>query len=196
MGTAQHCRFGLCQDSDFAGDLEDSTSTSVGMLCVFGSRVRCLVCGCLCCCRDPGDCLSLVLVWSLPLLLSKDFWSGMGSDGFQAERRGSWILGKERAERVLAGAISIDGRKEWVSKFCSESNVWTKWRCRRCYNDIPAGLRGKYSQAIAASTRECSTGSSTSSGEEDRKSRSQEAENKELRARLEALQKKEGERAQ
>ena len=33
----------------------------------------------------------------------------------------SWNLGKERAERVLDGAISIDGRKEWICKFCSES---------------------------------------------------------------------------
>ena len=35
-----------------------------------------------CWCRDPGDCLSPVPVWSLPLFLSKDFWPGMGSDGF------------------------------------------------------------------------------------------------------------------
>ena len=35
-------------------------------------------------------------------------------------QRGSWIRGKERAERVLASAISIDGRKEWTCKFCSE----------------------------------------------------------------------------
>ena len=36
--TAQHCRLGLFQDSDFAGDLQDSKSTSGGVLCVFGSR--------------------------------------------------------------------------------------------------------------------------------------------------------------
>ena len=36
--TAQHCRLGLFQDSDFAGDLEDSKSTSDGILCIFGSR--------------------------------------------------------------------------------------------------------------------------------------------------------------
>ena len=59
--------------------------------------------------------------------------------------------------------------------------MWTRWRCRRCYNDIPAGLRGKYRQAIAAKSGEWSTGSATSSGEEDRKTRSLEAENKELR---------------
>ena len=104
----------------------------------------------VCCCRDPRDCLSLVLKWSLPLLHLKDFQSGMVSDGFQTERRGSWIPGKERAERVLASAVSIDGRNEWTCKFCSESNVWTRWRCRRCYHDIPAVLRGKYTQAVAA----------------------------------------------
>ena len=36
--TAQHCRLGLFQDSDFAGDLEDSKSTSGGVLCIVGSR--------------------------------------------------------------------------------------------------------------------------------------------------------------
>ena len=36
--TAQHCRLGLFQDSDFAGDIEDSNSTSERILCVFGSR--------------------------------------------------------------------------------------------------------------------------------------------------------------
>ena len=36
--TAKQCRLGLSQDSDFAGDLEDSKSTSGGTLCVFGSQ--------------------------------------------------------------------------------------------------------------------------------------------------------------
>ena len=36
--TAQQCRLGLFQDSDFAGDPEDSKSTSDGILCIFGSR--------------------------------------------------------------------------------------------------------------------------------------------------------------
>ena len=36
--TAQHCRLGLFQDSDFAGDREDSMSTSGGILCIFGSH--------------------------------------------------------------------------------------------------------------------------------------------------------------
>ena len=36
--TAQQCRLGLFQDSDFAGDFEDSKSSSGGVLCIFGSR--------------------------------------------------------------------------------------------------------------------------------------------------------------
>ena len=36
--TARQCWLGLFQDSDFAGDLEDSKSTSGGTLCVFGSH--------------------------------------------------------------------------------------------------------------------------------------------------------------
>ena len=35
--TAKPCRLGLFQDSDSAGDLEDSKSTSGGTLCVLGS---------------------------------------------------------------------------------------------------------------------------------------------------------------
>ena len=86
---------------------------------------------CVLCLRDSGDCLVVVF-------------------GFQAQKRGSWITGKERAERVLAHAISIDGRKEWTCKFCSESNVWTRWRCRRRYTNIEAELHRKKRQAVAA----------------------------------------------
>ena len=36
--TAKQCRLGLFQDSDFARYLEDSKSTSGGLLCIFGSQ--------------------------------------------------------------------------------------------------------------------------------------------------------------
>ena len=36
--TAKQCRLGLLQDSDSAGDLEDSKSISGGTLCTFGSH--------------------------------------------------------------------------------------------------------------------------------------------------------------
>ena len=132
---------------------------------------------CLCCAFSIP---AIVWCWCCPYFIGSQlvFW-----DGFQAQKRGMWILGKERAESVLANAISIDGRKEWTCKFCSESNVWTRWLCRRCYSD--AGRSG-----------ESSTGSTTSSGEEDRKTRSLEAEKKKLRARIDALEKKGGEGVQ
>ena len=40
----------------------------------------------------------------------------MGSDGYQTQRRSSWVLETERAERVLADAITMDGRKECICK--------------------------------------------------------------------------------
>ena len=36
--TALHCRTGLFQDADLAGNLQDSQSTSGGIVCIFGSR--------------------------------------------------------------------------------------------------------------------------------------------------------------
>ena len=39
--TAKQCRLGLFQDSDFAGDLEDSKSASGGTLCVFWKSYIC-----------------------------------------------------------------------------------------------------------------------------------------------------------
>ena len=36
--TAKQCSLRLFQDSDYAGDLEDSTSTSGGTLCIFGNH--------------------------------------------------------------------------------------------------------------------------------------------------------------
>ena len=102
----------------------------------------------LCVCLS-FSCAGVVLA----ALALERFLSGMVSDGIQTQRRGSWILGEEGAEQVLASAVSIDGWKEWTCKFCSESNVWTRWRCRRCCHDIPAVLRGKYRQAIAARTQ-------------------------------------------
>ena len=38
VNTALYCRFELFQRLDFAGDFEDSKSTSVKILCIFGSR--------------------------------------------------------------------------------------------------------------------------------------------------------------
>ena len=111
--------------------------------------------------------------------LALGWFSVMGKQCFPNAEKEFVDPGKERAERVLAGAIAIDGRKERVCKICSESKVWT-----RC----PAGLRRKYWQAVAARTGEWST----FGGEEDRKAKSQEAEIKELRAQIEQYRKQSG----
>ena len=42
--TAKQCRLGLFQDSDFAGDLVDSNSTSGGTLCILGSHTFVPIC--------------------------------------------------------------------------------------------------------------------------------------------------------
>ena len=55
---------------------------------------------------------------------------------------------------------------------------------------------GKYRQAVAARTGEGSTGPSSSSGEEDKKYTSQEAEIKELRAQVERFRRERGEAGQ
>ena len=59
----------------------------------------------------------------------RSVWSLLHSRSkFLAKRRAAIFpkskknLGKERAEKVLVDAITIDGRKEWICKFGSESN--------------------------------------------------------------------------
>ena len=94
----------------------------------------------------------------------------VGCDGFQTQESKSWIPEKDREEKVLADAITNDGRQDWICKFCSESNVWTRWRCRRCYSNIPTELREKYTQAISAKTGEWLSGSSSSQRGEEKKS--------------------------
>ena len=111
----------------------------------------------------------------------------MGGDSFQTQKRKSWIPGQIRAEKVLADATANDGRKEWFCKFCCETKFSTRWRCRRCYSNIPAGLQVKYRQAMSAKTRGWSSRSSSSSGGEGKKCRDQDAEIKELRAQNEQL---------
>ena len=54
----------------------------------------------------------------------------------------------------------IDGQKEWYCRFCPETDVWTRWRCRRCFSSTPSVLQGKHRQAVPAKAGRCSSGSS------------------------------------
>ena len=93
----------------------------------------------------------------------------------------------DQSREGLADAIARDGWEEWMCKFSSETNVWTRWRCRRCYSNVPAGLQGKHKQALFAKNKEWSSGSSSSSGGDERKHSDEEEELKKLRSQVELL---------
>ena len=66
----------------------------------------------------------------------------------QKKKKG-YMAGQVRKDELLAKRVAIGGRREWCDRFCSETNVWTKAKCRRCKTDIPAGLHGKHLQAVS-----------------------------------------------
>ena len=81
--AAQHCRFGAFQDSQFARDLEDSKSTSGGVLCFFEVEHLYPSVGCA---RSKRQCLTglenqrscrwmLVCVWTVYMRLTCGNWS-------------------------------------------------------------------------------------------------------------------------
>ena len=147
---------------------------------------------CLVCvfCRDPGDCLSLVPVWFGRIGFWKGFWSVVGSDGFQTQEE---VLGVGPGQgRKNSGRSNHNRWQEGVDVQILFRIECVDEGCKRCYHDIPAGLHGKKRQADAAKSGVWSTSSSGSRGGEDRKARSLEAENKELRARIDAMEKEEG----
>ena len=142
-----------------------------------------MLCFVLCLCRDSGDCLELV--------------SGMVGDGFQTQKR-----------EVRGSRGKSEQKDNWKvrSRLMGErSGFVNSVRSLMCGRGGVAGVAtvtsqqdcvGKHVQAVAAKSGEGSTGSSTSSGEDDRKSKGLEAENKELGAKLEYYEKKKGEGAQ
>ena len=105
-------------------------------------------------------------------------------EGWRTQIRNGWIPGQMCAEKILADAVTIDGRREWSCKSCSETNVWTRWRCCWCHTNIPSGLQRKYGQAVSAKAGVYSSGSSSSSGGEKKRSRDAVAEIRELREEL------------
>ena len=100
-----------------------------------------------------------------------------------AEKKG-WLCGQPRAETILAEALTKDGQKEWVCRFCTETNVWARWRCRKCFSSIPSVLQGKCRQAVSAKGGRCSSGSSSSSGGDNKNCRTSDAEVQALREEL------------
>ena len=51
--------------------------------------------------------------------------------------------------KLLAKAVTIDGRKDWYCRFCSETNVWTRSKRRRCQTNILSVLQGTHMQGVS-----------------------------------------------
>ena len=149
---------------------------------MFGVLVLCCVSR-----RDSGDRSSFSLLFGFCCIIGRVVWLSMGGDGFQTQRRKSWVPGKTRAEKVLADAIRTDGRIEWICKFCSQTNVWTRWRCRWCSQKFLRVCKGSTKKPSLRKTKWYS-GSSSSSGSEERWPGGQDEELKKLRAQVENAQ--------
>ena len=73
-------------------------------------------------------------------------------DGFQTQKREGL-----RKDDILARAIVIDGRKEWVLPLLFGDECLG----RRCKTDIPPVLQGKHTQAVLSTTGRRWSASST-----------------------------------
>ena len=109
----------------------------------------------LCCLCVPSRFGRLLLVSSLVWFLLS-WWSSFlvkfGRRWFPDTEKKCWVPGKFRAEKVLENAIMIDGRKEWM----------------------------KRKNALCAKNKEWYSGSSSSSGGEERWSGGQDEELKKV----------------
>ena len=62
--------------------------------------------------------------------------------------------------------LRLMARKNGSASFAPELNVWTRWRCRRCFSNIPASLQGTHKKAVFEKNNGWYSGSSSLSGEE------------------------------
>ena len=116
--TAKQCRLGLFQDSDFAGDLEDSKSTSGGTLCVFGSLTfvpiswMCKKQTSVSHSSTESDIISLDTGLRLDGLLALGFWdlivSVLGNVPRVSDRTGQPVNGKNESNNEIDVMQDID----------------------------------------------------------------------------------------
>ena len=118
--TAKQCRLGLFQDSDFAGDLEDSKSTSGGTLCVFGSHTFVPI---------SWRCKKQTSVSHTSTeseIISLD--AGLRLDGIPA--LDSWDL----IVTVLHGNTYQNNQERWdPHKSQTRKQSWNDWWSRQCW---------------------------------------------------------------
>ena len=116
--TAKQCRLGLFQDSDFAGDLEDSKSTSGGTLCIFGShtfvpvRWMCKKQTSVSHRSTESEIISLDTVLRLDRLLAQELWdlivSVFGNISHISDRTGQPVNGKNKSHNKIDVIQDID----------------------------------------------------------------------------------------
>ena len=120
--TAKQCRLGLFQDSDFAGDLGDSKSTSGGTLCIFGSHTfvpiswMCKKQTSVSHSSTESEIISLDAVLTLEGLPALDLWdlivSVLGNTTQNRIERGDPLLNKRevRSQLLLQQELSEQNR--------------------------------------------------------------------------------------
>ena len=116
--TAKQCRLGLFQDSDFAGDLEDSKSTSGGTLCVFGSHTfvpiswMCKKQTSVSHSSTESEIISLDTGLRLDSLLALELWdlivSVFGNISHVSDRTGKPVNGKNKSHNKINDLHDID----------------------------------------------------------------------------------------
>ena len=116
--TAKQCRLGLFQDSDFAGDLEDSKSTSGGTLCVFGSHTfvpiswMCKKQTSVSHSSTESEIISLDTGLRLDGLLALELWdlivSVFGNISHVSDRTGQPVNGKNKSHNKIDVFQDID----------------------------------------------------------------------------------------
>ena len=98
--TAKQCRLGLFQDSDFAGELEDSKSISGRTLCVFGSHTFVPISWM---CKTESEIISLDTGLGLDGLLALELWdlivSVLGNISRISDRSGKPVNSENKHHR-------------------------------------------------------------------------------------------------
>ena len=116
--TAKQCRLRLFQDSDFAGDLEDSKSTSGGTLCIFGSHTfvpiswMCKKQTAVSHSSTESEIISLDTGLRLDGLLALELWdlivSVLGNVSRVSDRTGKPVNGKNKSHNKIDVFQDID----------------------------------------------------------------------------------------
>ena len=135
--TAKQCRLGLFQDSDFAGDLEDSKSTSGGTLCVYGSHTfvplswMCKKQTAVSHSSTESEIISLDTGLSLDGLFALEFWdqivSVLGNVSRVSDRSGqldSDVHKRHKSQKKINVMEDIDVVPSNVQSACQEALLY------------------------------------------------------------------------